>query len=290
MTEITLNDTIPAKSAIALGIFDGIHCGHRLIIDKACNYGLTPAVFTFRSESVKFKHGKPFEYIYTNKQKLHYFSKLGIEYVLSPDFETIKDMSGETFVKKVLCNVMNAGAVVCGENFRFGKNASCGSEELKAFGKIYGFSVESVSLNKDAFSSEKFRTMLKNGNVNSESPYILYGEVIHGKQIGRTINFPTINQNYADRQIIPKYGVYYTKTYINCKEYNSITNVGVKPTIEGDHAPLAETHILDFSGNLYGKKIEVEFCRFIRPEMKFSSVDELKKQISRDIDTVLSFI
>lgn len=290
MTEITLNDKILTKSAVALGLFDGIHCGHRLIIDKACGYGLTPAVFTFRSESVKFKHGKPFEYIYTNNQKFHYFDKIGVQYALSPDFESIKNMSGEIFVQKVLCDCMNARAVVCGENFRFGKNASCGSEELKVFGKIYGFSVESVPLDNDAFSSEKFRTMLKNGELSSESPYILYGEVVHGKQIGRTINFPTINQNYADRQIIPKYGVYYTQTYINDKKYNSITNVGVKPTIKGIHAPLAETHILDFSGNLYGKKIEVEFCRFIRPEMKFLSVDELKRQISRDIDTVCSFI
>ena len=290
MTEITLNDKIPDKSAVALGLFDGIHCGHRLIIDKACGYGLTPAVFTFRSESVKFKHGKPFEYIYTNNQKFHYFDKIGVQYVLSPDFDSIRNMSGEEFVKKVLSDCMNTGAVVCGDNFRFGKNASCGVSELKGFSEKYGFLLEVVTIGKNSFSSEKFRSILRNGEISTENPYILYGEVVHGKQIGRTINFPTLNQNYAVGQLVPKYGVYFTRTNIDGVIYNSITNVGVKPTIAGERMPLAETHVLDFSGNVYGKYIEVEFCKFIRPEMKFSSVDELKKQISKDIDTVCSFI
>lgn len=290
MTEIKLNDRIPHKSAIALGLFDGIHCGHKLIINRACSYGLTPAVFTFRSESVKFKHGKPFEYIYTNNQKLYCFDKMGVRYVMSPDFESIRDMTGEEFVKKILCDSMNVGAVVCGDNFHFGKNASCGVSELKTLGEKYGFSVEIVTLSENAFSSEKFRSMLRNGEMSAENPYILYGEVVHGNQIGRTINFPTLNQNYASGQLVPKYGVYFTNTNIDGQIYSSITNIGVKPTIAGERLPLAETHVLDFSDNLYGKNIEVNFCKFIRPEMKFSSVDELKRQISRDINTIRSFI
>lgn len=290
MTIITLNDRIPEKTAVALGIFDGVHCGHRLIIDKACTQGLAPAVFTFRTESIKYKHGKPFEYIYTDSQKLHRFSESDIKYVLSPDFDDIKDMTGEEFAEKILCNSMNAGAVVCGDNFRFGKNAACGVEELKIFGEKYGFSVEVIKLSGNDFSSEKFRTMLRNGELSKESPYILYGEVVHGKQIGRTINFPTLNQNYAGGQLVPEYGVYFTRTKIDGVLYYSITNVGVKPTIEGERLPLAETHVLDFSGDLYGREIEVEFCKFIRPEMKFSSVDELKNQISEDIAVVRSFI
>lgn len=290
MTTIKLNDRIPQKTAIALGIFDGVHCGHCLIINKACNYGLAPAVFTFRSESVKFKHGKPFEYIYTNNQKLHHFEKMGVEYVFSPDFDDIKNMTGEEFARDILVKCMNAGVVVCGDNFRFGKNASCGIEELEIFGLKYGFSVEVVKLRKNDFSSEKFRIMLKNGELSKENLYIFYGKVVHGNQIGRTINFPTINQGYSNGQLVPKYGVYFTKTIIDGISYNSITNVGVKPTIVGERLPLAETHILDFSGDLYGRDIEVEFCKFIRLEMKFSSVDALKNQISRDIAEVRSFI
>ncbi len=290
MTIITLNDKISEKTAVALGIFDGIHCGHRIIIENACNKGFVPSVFTFRTESVKFKHGKPFEYIYTNSQKLHFLDKAGINYVLSPDFDDIKDMTGEEFAEKILSGIMNTGSVICGDNFRFGKDASCGTDELKVFGKKYSFSVEVIKLKENDFSSEKFRAMLKNGELSRENPYILYGEVVHGKQIGRTIDFPTINQNYADRQLVLKYGVYFTLTKIDGICYPSITNVGVKPTIEGQRSPLAETHILDFSGDLYGKNIEVEFCKFIRPEMKFSSVDELKTQISRDIYEVRSLL
>lgn len=290
MTVITLNNRIPEKTAVALGIFDGVHCGHRLIISHACDYGYFPAVFTFRTESVKVKHGKPFEYICTNDQKLHNFAKMGVEYVLSPDFDDIRNMTGEEFIKNILVGCMNVGAVVCGDNFRFGKDASCGVEELEFFGEKYGFLVEVTKLKENDFSSEKFRTMLRNGELSKENPYILYGEVVHGNQIGRTINFPTLNQNYATGQLVPKYGVYCTRTEIDGIMYNSITNVGVKPTVAGERLPLAETHILDFSGNLYGRNIEVEFCKFIRPEMKFSSVEELKKQISRDIAEVRSFI
>lgn len=290
MTIVKLNDKISEKTAVALGIFDGIHCGHRLIIENACNKGLVPSVFTFRTESVKFKHGKPFEYIYTNSQKLHFLDKAGIKYVLSPDFDDIKNMTGEEFAEKILSGVMNAGSVICGDNFRFGKDALCGTDELKVFGEKYGFSVDVIKLKENDFSSEKFRAMLRNGEVSSESPYILYGEIVHGNEIGRTINFPTINQNYADGQLVLKYGVYFTVTEIDGICYPSITNVGVKPTIKGKRSPLAETHILDFSGNLYGRNIEVEFNKFIRPEIKFSSVVELKEQISQDISAVRSII
>lgn len=289
MTTIMLNDRIPQKTAVALGLFDGVHCGHRLIMERTCNYEYVPAVFTFRTESVKFKHGRPFEYIYTSQQKFHFLEKTGIQYILSPDFDEIKSMTGEQFAKDIIAGCMNAGAVVCGDNFRFGKDASCGVEELKIFGEKYGFSVDVLRLCENDFSSEKFRTMLKNGELCKESPYVLYGEVVHGKQIGRTINFPTINQNYATGQLVLKYGVYMTLTNIDGTVYNSITNVGIKPTITGERSPLAETHVLDFSGDLYGKNIEVEFCKFIRPEMKFPSVDELKKQISEDIAAVRSF-
>jgi len=289
MTEITLNDKIQEKTAVALGLFDGVHEGHRLVIKNAqvfSLYGYSSAVFTFRTESMKFKHGKPLEYIYTNEQKLH---KLDVKYVLSPDFSTVKDMDGETFVKNVLVNVMNVSVAVCGENFRFGKNASCGTEELKVFGEKYGFEVKIIPLGFNRFSSEKYRELLRCGKVNELYPhntYSLYGEIVKGNQIGRTIDFPTINQLYAGGQLVPKFGVYRTWTFIGEKYYPSITNVGVKPTIKGIRNPLAETHIIDFKGDLYGRYAEVQFLDFIRPEMKFNSVDELKFQIKSDVEKV----
>lgn len=287
MTEITVNDRISEKTAVALGIFDGLHHGHRAVLSEALSME-SPAVFTFRTESIKRKHGKPFEYIFTNSRKLELLAGMGVKYVFSPDFDDVKSMSGEEFVSEILVKKMNAGLVVCGENFRFGKAAKCGADELLQFGIKYGFEVKIIGL--DGFSSEKYRRLLREGNVeelykNSDA-YILSAEVATGNQIGRTIDFPTINQPFAENQLVPRFGVYYTTALVGGRIYPSVTNVGVKPTVEENIKPLAETHILGFSGDLYGRCVDVAFRRFIRNEKKFASVEELKIQIDADADYV----
>lgn len=285
MTEIIINDIIQEKTCVALGLFDGLHHGHRRVIEAAKCGEYAPAVFTFRTESVKEKHGRPLEYIYTNARKLELLYIAGIKYAFCPDFSDVKDMSGEEFVSEIICGIMNAGKVVCGENFRFGKMAQCGVEELKGFGEKYGFEVETVEL--DGFSSEKFREFLREGRVNelykSGNAYTLSAKVAEGNRIGRTLDFPTINQHFAENQLVPKRGVYHTRTIINGKIYPCVTNVGVKPTVEKDIKPLAETHIIGFSGNLYGMCPDVEFCGYIRGERKFASLEELKNQVFADI-------
>lgn len=295
MIEITGNDRITEKTAVALGFFDGLHSGHQLVLSETEKYaerGLVPAVFTFNAESLNFKHGKPLEYIYTNFMKLEYLEILGAKYVYSPDFDEVKTKDGEEFVRDILCGKMNAKAVVCGDNFRFGKNACCGAEELRRFGGKYGFEVKVITLPPDAFSSEKFRNMLREGKVyelyQSRNAYTLCAEVVDGNHIGRTIDFPTINQNFAERQLIPKRGVYHTTTLLNGRLYDAVTNIGVKPTVGNCDKPLAETHILGFSGNLYGSFVELTFYRYIREEKKFGSLDELKKQIASDVESVLA--
>lgn len=288
---IAANEKIPEKTAVALGIFDGVHSGHELVFRRVNEYrenGLVPAVFTFRTESLKFKRGEPFEYIYTNEQKLWLIEKNNIEYALCPDFDEMKNLSGEEFVREILVKCMNVGIVVCGDNFRFGKDAACGAEELKAFGKEHGFKVDVIRLKKDRFSSKQFREMLKEGTACGSGifSYTLYAEVVKGNQIGRTLDFPTINQQFGEGQLVPKHGVYHTFTTVDGEVYDSVTNIGVKPTVEKDIKPLAETHILDFSGELYGKKVEVGFLGLIRGEKKFGSLDELKKQVFDDIEAV----
>ena len=164
--------------------------------------------------------------------------------------------------------------------------------DLKELGKKYGFIVKIISL--DGFSSEKYRQLLREGNVEelcrNNDRYILSAEVVDGNRIGRTLDFPTINQHFAKEQIIPKRGVYHTYTLIEGRILPSITNVGIKPTVGGESRPLAETHILDYSGNLYGECIDVEFCRFIRSEMKFASLEELKSAIQADIDNCREYL
>lgn len=296
MTVITEN-SIAEPTAVALGIFDGVHAGHKLIIRKAvkCSEkGLVPAVFTFDVDSISQKHGKEYEYIFSENYKHKILENMGVKYTYSPKMTDICKMNGEEFAYRILCRKMNAKTVVCGENFRFGKNAAWGVTELMKFGEKYGFEVIAESLtgeNGTAYSSEYFRTTLKEGKVDKlyslgMGMYAVCSEVVGGNRIGRTLDFPTINQQFGEKQLVPKRGVYSTVTLIGNKTYNSITNIGVKPTVEKDIKPLAETHILDFSGNLYGKEIEVRFNKFIRDEKKFSSLDELKIQIKKDIEYV----
>lgn len=297
MTVIAENGSIPEPSAAALGIFDGVHAGHRQILQKTVGYaakGLVPAVFTFNTQSVGKKHGKEYEYIYTDIQKRRIFEQLGIKYVCSPEVRDIRNMSGEEFAEKILSGMLNAKSVICGENFRFGKGALCGAEELKKFGKKFGFEVTVCGLvrqNGCEISSEIIRQLIKSGEIGKADRlmgenYFISAPVAEGNRIGRTLDFPTINQQFGERQLIPRKGVYSTVTIADGRTYNSVTNIGVKPTVEKDIKPLAETHILDFSGNLYGQEIEVRFKEFIRDEKKFSSLEELKVQIKKDIEYV----
>ena len=283
------------KSAVALGLFDGVHLGHRAVLDLALEQkknGLTPTVFTFSPSAVLRKTSGHDGYIYNHIHKYNILTEYGFSgNIYSAEFEKVCGLTGEEFAENILENYFNAEIVCCGNDFRFGKNASCNVEDLRRFGKKYGFEVhtaDNVKIDGITVSSGEIRQLILNGKIEKANrllgmPYRVSGNVVHGNEIGRTINFPTINQEYSDGQLVPEYGVYKTVTDVDGVKYKSITNVGVKPTIRGERKPLAETHILNFSGDLYNKYIEVEFCRFIRPEMKFPSVEELKNQISKDI-------
>lgn len=288
------------KRAVALGLFDGIHLGHRAVLNLAQEKNnLQPAVFTFNPSAVLRKSSGQDGYIYTHLDKYKMLENLGFKFnIYSENFDDICGLSGEEFAENILVKKLNAEIVCCGNDFRFGKNASCGVEELRKFGEIYGFEVQTappVKINDITVSSGEIRRCLVSGEIERANillgePYRINTTVVHGNEIGRTINFPTINQNYSKGQLVPKYGVYFTETYIDDIKYKSVTNIGVKPTIAGKRTPLAETHVLDFSGDLYNQNITVEFHKFIRPEMKFSSVDELREQISEDIAEVRSFM
>lgn len=282
------------KTAVALGLFDGVHLGHRAVLKMACEQsgnGLIPAVFTFDPQSVSYKSGADQGYIYGQRQKQMLLCDCGVRCFYSPTFEKIKNFSGESFVKRVLKQRLNALYVCCGNDFRFGAGASCGVDDLRAFGKMYGFEVQvadDVRIGDSIVSSSEIRRRLSSGDVAGANellgkPYTISGTVVDGNHIGRTIDFPTINQNFSQGQLVPAYGVYSAETVIDGKSFRAVTNIGVKPTIDGERSPLAETHILGFSGDLYGRQLEVALTGRIRPERKFASLDELRAQISRDI-------
>lgn len=288
------NDVILNKTSAALGIFDGVHLGHRKILNAARSFSNEKrsfAVFTFNTLSIKNKHGKPYKYIYTEEQKNQILESLGVEYIYSPEAELLMNMSGEEFAKKILKEKMNVEVVVCGENFRFGKGASCGVTELEKYGDMYGFKVECCDLLKvdeKTVSSGNIKENLKNGKISYANKllgqkYFLNGKVMNGNRIGRTLNFPTINQFYEDGQLIPKFGAYISSCKLSGKEFAAVTNIGIKPTVEKSSVkPISETHIIGFSGDLYGKNIKVDFSEFLRDEQKFPSLNHLKEQILKD--------
>lgn len=283
------------KSAVALGLFDGIHLGHRAVLNIAVESGLVPSVFTFNPDAVAGKSNSG--YIYDKSEKSKILGEYGIEQIYSVDFSDVCDMNGEEFVRNILVDKLNADFVCCGNNFRFGKSASCGVAELCELGRKYGFEVriaDDVMYEGETVSSTAIRNLLLNGDTVRAwqflgEPYTINKEVVHGAELGRTIGFPTINQLFNKGQLVPKYGVYAGAVLIGGKYYKAITNIGMKPTVNYGGMPLAETHIIGFSGDLYGKNIGVMLIEFIRPEKKFGSVNELKNQIADDMKKADAF-
>ncbi len=294
MKVITEQDFISSKkTAVALGVFDGIHRGHQDVVKKATNLknqGYSPAVFTFNTNTVTSKGNGKLDALISNELKYKKLEDLGVEYIYSPEFSAVRDLTAEKFVEKILVKKLNAGVVVCGENFRFGKGAFCGYKELSQI--CEGYDIKTIVVpftmyNGQPISSTEIRRLIKEGSIDIANFLLGYdfhfkGEVVHGNSIGRTISFPTINQHFERSQVIPRFGVYASITKIGDKEYNSITNIGVKPTVGNENAPLAETHIIDFDNDLYGEKLVVHLKRFIRPEQKFNGLDELKGQLIAD--------
>jgi len=286
------------KKAVAVGIFDGIHAGHRAVIARtlkeAREHDLSPAAFTFKTETVMGKTGQG--YIMPSDRKKELLFGMGLEFVVMPDFSDFKNMSAGNFVEMSLSGVLSAARVVCGEDFRFGKGSSCGATELAEIGKKCGIEAVIVSDVRDKngvkVSSETIRELIRGGKIAEAnfllgSPFEIESDVRKGSRLGRTLNFPTINQDIPAGQTVPFHGDYETSVGLGGKTYVGITNIGVKPTVGGGGLkPAAETHILDFDGNVYGKTVRLSLQNFIRPERKFESLTMLADQIKEDILSV----
>lgn len=281
-------------TAIALGLFDGVHEGHRRVIDTAISYGesLTPMVFTFTTKQLKPKGKSRTKNILTLPERLEAIAQIGIREVYLPDFSEIHDLTAIAFVRDLLVGQLAAKVLCCGENFRFGKNASGDIRLLETLCEEYGVTLRVVPAAIDAgevISSTRIRTALAEGDLPLASRllgrgYHIKQEVISGNQIGRTLGFPTLNQKLSSELCLPRYGVYLSLTQIpgDNEPLPSLTNIGVKPSIDDSAVPLAETYILEGTHDLYGQEVTVTLLAFLRPEMKFASLDALREQIDQD--------
>ncbi len=276
----------------ALGTFDGLHTGHKKVI--TCGDYKDRKVLMFKEHPQKVLTGTAPTRLLTKNEEKRILTSWGAEPVFL-DFKEISNLSPEDFFYKIILGQFKAKVISVGFNYRFGKNASGDAELLKKLCRENGVKLivsEPVMYENEPVSSTRIRSLIKTGDM--EKANIMLGrefsydfKVFHGDERGRTMDSPTINQYFEDGFTVPGYGVYVALTEVDGKVYPSVANIGIRPTI-GNSRERSETHILGFSGDLYGQNITVKLLKKIRDEKKFSDLKALKKQIDEDKNITLS--
>ena len=285
---INTGDTV-----IALGLFDGVHKAHRELLSlakrEAKRNGLTFAVFTFGSGEIKKTKS-----IYSTEQKLDILESLGADAVILANFEDICNVTAQDFIESCLIGDMHCKIAAAGYDFRFGKGAEGDADllsEVLSKHNRYAVIEEKQTWKDEKISSTRIKSLLSEGNIEEAnlllgSPYFLSTSVSHGDGRGHRLGFPTVNTEFPEETLIPRHGVYRTAIDIDGRLYSAITNVGTCPTF-GDRTAHAESFILDFNGDLYGKNIRIFYLGFLRDEIRFSSEKELIMQINVDKNKVI---
>ncbi|HWT76592.1 MAG TPA: bifunctional riboflavin kinase/FAD synthetase [Mobilitalea sp.] len=283
------------NTAVTLGKFDGIHLGHQQLIQLAISYkeqGLKAVMFSFQLHPGNLFSDKEFELIYSEEEKLAKLNHSGIDVLISYPFtEETRSMDPEDFIKKILVDKLDTKIIIVGNDFHFGFGRRGDVAFLKEYEETYGYKViacEKKKWKNEVISSSAIRYALKEGNLEVANamlgqPYSIRGEVVHGRRFGRTIGMPTTNIIPPSTKLLPPCGVYATKTLIDGVYHPGVTNIGYKPTVGTDEYIGVETYIFDYDNDLYGEILEVEFYTYIRPEMKFGSIEELVTRMREDI-------
>jgi riboflavin kinase/FMN adenylyltransferase len=301
-----LKFTSNKPTIVTIGTFDGVHVGHKKILEKITqntnNSDCESLVLTFFPHPrTVLQTGTEMKQLNTIDEKSNLIEKAGIDnLVIHPFDKEFSQLTAEEFVKQVLVDTFNIQKIVIGYDHRFGKNRTADINDLIAFGNQYNFEVEQISaeeLNEVAVSSTKIRSALTEGNIKLANSFLGYnytitGKVVQGKQLGRTIGFPTANIYVEeDYKLIPNSGVYVVECKIDNQFYFGMMNIGTNPTIENtDLNQKIEVNIFNFDTEIYDKSITVSFLKRIRSEQKFDSLESLKAQIAMDKMESLQFI
>ena len=286
----------PSPSIITIGTFDGVHLGHQVILKKlvsiATQEKLQAVLLTFFPHPrMVLQKETNLKLINTIEEKKQLLQKIGIQkIVVLPFTKEFSRLTALEFVRDILVHQLHIKTIIIGYDHRFGRNREATIDDLKVFGKTFNFEVIEIDaqlVEEVTVSSTKIRKALENGNITKANqflgyPYMISGQVVKGKNIGKTLGFPTANiQVKEDYKLIPKNGVYIVQaTLFNQKVYG-ITNIGTNPTLGGVQKTI-ETHFLDINDNLYGNKIKIEFLKRIRDEKHFDSIEDLKSAIKKD--------
>jgi riboflavin kinase / FMN adenylyltransferase len=291
--------TALTPTTVALGNFDGLHLGHRQVILPVLNQDSAhPTVVTFSPHPREFFTGEQLSLLTPQEEKALLLELFGIAQLVSLPFNReLADLSPTQFVDEILVQHLQAQYISVGEDFRFGYKRLGTAEDLKAIAATHGISVAIVPLltfQGNRISSSCIREALMTGDVSMANrmlgrPYRLMGQVMQGQQLGRTIGFPTANLQVPADKLIPRQGVYGVRVHGLERSILGVMNIGNRPTVNGTHQTI-EVHLLDWTGDLYGKTLTVELEEFIRPEQKFASLDDLKVQISADCETARTML
>lgn len=288
-------EVISSPTVVALGFFDGVHLGHASLISKAKELavnGVKSVVYTFDKHPSAF-FGNKVPMITPGDDRISVLKSFQTDYVyvqeITPEFLNI---SPEDFVCEILIKKLGAVHIISGENYTFGKNKSGNTEILKKLCDVYGIKYTVLPFctdNGDIISSSLVRSLLSEGNIERANrilgrPFEISGEVVHCRNVGHTLGFPTANILPRNDAQLPLPGVYATNTVIKGKRFPSVTNVGSAPTFS-ENKMIIESHILDFDKDIYSEEIRIAFLKLIRKQQKFSSAHQLAEQLNKDCIT-----
>jgi riboflavin kinase/FMN adenylyltransferase len=291
------------KTIVTIGTFDGVHIGHRKIIDRvvrdASQNGLESLILTFFPHPRIVLHGADgIKLLNTVDEKKTLLEKTGLQnLIIHPFDEAFANLTAKQFVEDVLVNQLKIAKIIIGHDHRFGKNRDAGIDDLIGFGQEFGFEVEQIpaqEIDDVSVSSTKIRNALNKGKIDLANDYLGYdyfftGTVVTGRQLGRTIGFPTANIQIGESyKLIPKNGIYVAQSIIDGKIVRGMLSIGTNPTVGGQDLSI-EIYYLDFDGDLYGKTVAVSMLHFIRDEENFDSLDALKAAILNDKAVTLAY-
>ncbi|MCM5661789.1 bifunctional riboflavin kinase/FAD synthetase [Galbibacter mesophilus] len=291
-------------SVVTVGTYDGVHVGHRKIIDKlvanAKANDLKSTILTFFPHPrMVLQQASDLKLLNTLEEKISILKETGLDVlIIHPFTKEFSRLTAEEYVKDVLVDSISAKKVIIGYDHRFGRNRTATIDDLIKFGEKYDFEVEQISVeevDEVSVSSTKIRKALEEGDVSTANtflgyPYMLTGTITKGKGLGKQIDFPTANIHIKEKyKLIPKKGVYIVKSNLNGIEVFGMMNIGYNPTVNGEKKTI-EVHFFDFNEDLYDKEVRVDLLQRLRNEQKFDSIDELKKQLLKDKEASLAFV